>query len=567
MTDGTAVSGRTGSPAEALAAVTAPGAPFETVEEDVCGHRMEVFRDRRRSLRELLAVSMRFGERECLIEGDSRLTFRAHYGRVASLAQAFREDYGVRKGDRVAVFAANSIEWVLAFWAASSLGAVAVAMNAMWTRNEARDALAGCAPALIVADERRRARLDAVSQRVVSTEYDVPELSERYAGASLSDAPIDEDDPAVIVYTSGTTGRPKGVTHSHRNMIAAIDYFAVNYAVAERMGYPPSAEPRRILLISPLFHIMSLHNLVVPRLVFGDTAVLYGEKFDVEQVLDLIETERVTQWGMVPTMAQRLVEIDDLSRWDLSSLTAVSLGSAPSSAELQARLRTALPVAAGGLGTTYGLTESSSAATRATAADLQRYPDSVGTPVVTMQVDVIGPDGQPLPDGEEGDIRVRGPLVMLGYWNDPDATAAAIDADGWLHTGDLGVMSNGHLRMPTRRSDLIIRGGENIHPVEVEGVLQTHPGVRECAVVGVPHEDLGQEVCAVVVPQEAPASGSDDAAARGCALTFGGMAATVSSRLAKYKVPTRWIVLSPRDALPRNATRKIMRPRVVEMVN
>lgn len=551
----TAVPPVPGPRAQALAAVTAPGQRFELVEEDVRGHRMQVFENRARSLHEVLAQSAKFGDREYLVCGDLRLTCAEHLDRVASLSRALSEEHGVTKGSRVAVFSANNAEWVLTFWATVSLGAIVVGMNSMWSAREAHEALESCAPVLIVADAPRREVLGRVASEqeavpMLSTEADIPKLSLVHPDAALPPCEVEEDDPAVIMFTSGTTGRAKGATHSHRNMVAAADYFAVNDAAAAHMGLP-RPEQRRILLISPLFHIMSLHNLVVPRLSFGDAVVIYTGKFNVERVLRLIEKERITQWGMAPTMASRLLQHGDLSDYDLSSLTAITLGSAPSSPALKSALREMLPVAAKSLGTTYGLTESSSAATIATAADLEMYPDSVGRPVVTMQVEIGDPAGGQVSDGVEGEICLRGPLVMLGYWNDPEATAAAIDRDGWLHTGDLGAMIDGHLRMRSRRSDLIIRGGENVYPAEVEGVLTEHPAVLECAVMGVDHEDLGQEVVAVVV------IGGGSTATAHELTTF------TQERIARYKVPSRWVLT--RAELPRNATGKLMRLQLGEL--
>lgn len=528
---------------QAFATVTAPGAPFEVVEQDVRGHLMPVFKNRANSLSEVLAASAEFGDREYLVCGEVRLSFAEHLARVSSLAQAMREEHGIGKGDRVAIFAANSAEWVLAFWAAVSLGAVAVGMNSMWTSREAVDALETCTPALVVADERRREVLGQLGIPVLSAESDIARLSLAHPDATLAPSVVAEDDPAIIIFTSGTTGRPKGATHSHRNLIAAIDYFAVNDAVALAMGLPRTAGTRRLLLSAPLFHMMSLHNLVVPRLALGDAVILYPGKFDIEKVLRLVEAERITQWGMVPTMATRLVRLGDLSGYDLASLTTVSLGSAPSSEALKVALRQALPVAAKSLGTTYGLTESSSAATLATAADIIRYPDSVGTAVPTMRIQIRDGLGEVVADGVEGEICLRGPLVMLGYWDNPAATDQAIDSDGWLRTGDLGTIIDGHLRMRSRRSDLIIRGGENIYPAEVEGALVEHPAVRECAVLGVPNEDLGQEVVAVVV-LDADVSEQE-------------LADFARERIARYKVPSRWVLTD--EELPRNATGKIIR--------
>lgn len=538
--------------AQALATVTAPGERFELAEEDVRGHRMKVFKNRARSLHEVLAQSANYGDREYLVCGDLRLSFTEHLARVASLGRALRDEHGVAKGDRVAIFSANNAEWILTFWATTSLGAIAVGMNSMWSAREAAEALEQCAPVVLVADAPRREVLGRVVSGwegvpVLSTEVDIPRLSVAHPSADLPPCVVEEDDPAAIIFTSGTTGRAKGATHSHRNVVAAADYFAVNDAAAAYMDLP-QPDQRRILLIAPLFHMISLHNLVVPRLAFGDAVVIYTGKFDVDRVLRLIEVERVTRWGMVPTMASRLLQHGDLSDYDLSSLTAITLGSAPSSATLKSALRAVLPVAAKSLGTTYGLTESSSAATIATAADLARHPDSVGAPVVTMQVEIRDPVGQPVQDGAEGEICLRGPLVMLGYWGDSAATEDAIDQEGWLCTGDLGTMIEGHLRMRSRRSDLIIRGGENVYPAEVESVLTEHPAVLECVVLGADHEDLGQEVVAVVVT------------AGDIAVTAHELAAFTRERIARYKAPTRWVLTQ--EELPRNATGKIMRHRL-----
>lgn len=526
--------------AEVLKRLTAPGARFEVVEEDLRGHRVQVFRTRNRSLSELLVESADYGDREYLVCDELRLTFAEHLTRVASLAQMLREQYGVRPGDRVGILSANNAEWIITFWAATSLGAITVGMNSLWSAREIAYGMEHCTPTVVVADGPRRALLGEVDVPVLSIE-DVRALSVAHTDAVLEPTPVEEDDPAVILYTSGTTGRPKGATHSHRNIISAVDYFRFNDAVATELGVAPAE--RRVLLTGPLFHIMSLHNLAVPRLSFGDAVIIYTGRFDVDRVLGLIERERISQWGMVPTMASRLVE-HGVDGYDLSSLRHLSLGSAPSSTALKLALRTLLPVVGRALGTTYGLTESSTAATLASAADLVRNPDSVGRPIITMEVEVRDALGQRVPEGTEGEICLRGPQVMLGYWNNAAATAAAIDEHGWMRTGDLGQMRDGELQMSTRRSDLIIRGGENVYPAEVESALIEHPGVRECIVVGVPSDDLGQEVAAVVVVTDP-------------AITAGELTSFATERIARYKVPSRWLVTD--EDLPRNATGKVKR--------
>ncbi|RVW07058.1 long-chain fatty acid--CoA ligase [Prescottella agglutinans] len=533
--------------AEAVARLTAPGAAFEIVEEPVRGAAMPVFRNRYRSLHRLLVESARYGDAEYLVCDDLRLTFTEHLDRVASLAQELRSRYGIGKGDRVAILSANNAEWIMTFWAATALGAVTVGMNSLWSAREIEYGVELSEPSLIVADAPRRELLGTVDMPVLTVEHDIPAMSTAHPGAELPVPDVDEEDPAVILFTSGTTGRPKGATHSQRNMVAAVDFHRFNDALATELGRAPGG--RRFLLATPLFHIAALHNLAVPRLAFGDTAVITTGRFDIDRVLRLIERERVTNWGAVPTMVSRIVEHGDLSGYDLSSLQTISVSSAPSSAALKERLRQTLPVAGRSLGTTYGLTESSSAATIATAADLAERPDTVGTAVPTMSVEIRDEHGARVPDGVEGEICVRGPLVMLGYWNNPEATAAAIDDAGWMQTGDLGILEDGHLRISSRRSDLILRGGENVYPVEVENVLAEHPAVRECIVLGVEHPDLGEEVCAVAVVAE------------GDAVTAPDLEAFMVERIARYKVPTRWTLTT--TELPRNATGKVKRQEVV----
>ncbi|NKS63531.1 AMP-binding protein [Rhodococcus hoagii] len=532
--------------AAAVARLTAPGAAFEIALEPVRGAAMPVFRNRHRSLHQLLIESARYGDAEYLVCDDLRLTFAEHLARVASLAQEFRTRYGIGEGDRVAILSANNAEWIMTFWAATALGAITVGMNSLWSAREIAYGIELSEPKLIVADGPRRELLGAVDVPVLSTEVDIPALSTAQPGAELPVPDVGEDDPAVILFTSGTTGRPKGATHSQRNMVAAVDFHRFNDALAAELGRPPSA--RRFLLATPLFHIAALHNLAVPRLAFGDTAVITTGRFDIDRVLRLIERERLTNWGAVPTMVSRLVE-HDLSAYDLSSLQTISVSSAPSSAALKERLRQVLPAAGRSLGTTYGLTESSSAATLATAADLAERPDTVGTAVPTMRVEVRDEAGRPVPDGVEGEIYVRGPLVMLGYWNNPEATAATIDETGWMATGDLGTMEDGYLRISSRRSDLILRGGENVYPAEVEDVLVEHPSVRECIVVGTEHADYGEEVCAVVVvDSDVPVTEEE-------------LAGYMTERIARYKVPSRWILRG--EELPRNATGKVKRVEVL----
>lgn len=289
----------------------------------------------------------------------------------------------------------------------------------------------------------------------------------------------------------------------------------------------------------------SLHNLVVPRLATGGTVVIHQGAFDLDVVLGLIERERITNWAAVPTMASRLLAHGDLGKYDLSSMSAFALASAPSSIALKDQLRERIPFARNALVDSYGLTECSTAIAVATTADLERHPGTLGRPILTVSLEIRDPDGVPVADGIEGEVCVRSPFVMLGYWEDQAATAAAITPDRWLRTGDFGIVEAGLLRLTGRRSDLILRGGENIYPVEIEQCLEEYPGVDECVVLGTPHEDLGQEVAAVVVVQPT------------ATVTAAQLTAFAAQRLAYFKVPTRWQITT--EALPRNATGKLMR--------
>ena len=526
--------------------LTAPGAPFELVEEDVLGVRVPVFRNRVRSLGELVRDSVRFGDRVYAATATTEMTFAEHARQVASLAAALREEHDVQPGDRVAIAAANSPEWVTAFWATVSLGAIAVGFNAWWAGGEVAYALGHAEPKVVIADAKRAVIVEAgVAVPVLSVEEDLPRLAERDPETSLPDVAVQEDDPATILYTSGTSGRPKGVVHTHRNLLAVLEYHRFNDALAAAFGDPTPPEDKRYLMAMPLFHIASLHNLAVPRLATGSAAVIHQGAFDVDRVLRLIEQRRVTNWGAVPTMANRLLEHGDLSGYDLSSLGSFALASAPSSPAFKDRLRKALPFAEQALADSYGLTETSTACTVASPLDLAEAPDSVGRPIISVQLEVRDVSGHAVAEGVEGEVCVRSQFVMQGYWRDPDATAAAIRADRWLHTGDIGVIEQGRLRLSTRRSDLILRGGENVYPVEVEQVLAEHPLVRESAVFGVDHADLGQEVAAVVVVDDLGALTEDD------------LAKYVADNLAYYKVPTKWRLTT--EPLPINATGKVAR--------
>ncbi len=545
------------SAADALRALeeklTAPGAPFAMAVEPVLGEPMRVFQNRARSLRELLLRSAAFGDREYLVYEGRRIGFDAHLRAVASLARALEERFGVGRGDRVAILAANCPEWAIAFWAATSLGAIAVGLNGWWAGDEIRYGVRDSDPKLVIGDAKRLARLEGAELEapVLEVERDLEALLRHAPEAPLPDVPIAEDDPACILYTSGTTGRPKGAVASHRSILALVQLNLFNGTrnalLAASGGAAPGAPPRPpcALVTTPFFHVSGLYTGAVMMLAVGAKMVLRAGRFDPLDAMRLIESEGVTSWGPMGTMAYRVVHHPERARFDLGSVFQVGSGGAPMHPDLQAKIREAFPSARRSLGLGYGLTESGALATVCSGEELLAHPESVGRALPTVELEIRDPDGRPLPEGREGEIHILSPLVMLEYWRQPEATKDAFAAGRWLRTGDIGRLRDGRLYVNARARDLILRGGENVYPVEIEQRLEAHPDVQEAAVVGVEHEELGQEVKAIVVPLP----GRDPRPAE--------LAAWVTERLAGFKVPAHFEIR--REPLPRNATGKVLK--------
>jgi acyl-CoA synthetase (AMP-forming)/AMP-acid ligase II len=570
---------------EVEARLTGPGAPFEIAWEDVLGERMAVFRTRPPSLRALLVESAARGDAEYLVVDDGRRhSYAEHARRVAALAAVLRERYGIGHGDRVAILAANGPEWIQAFWATVSLGAVCVGLNGWWVRDEIRYGLDDADPKLLIGDRKRLARLagEPLRMPVVEIESQFEDLLDAGMGAGLPDVAIAEDDAATILYTSGTTGRPKGAVGTHRTILALVRLQVFHgmrmfLLAAARAAKPsessdrpsessdrpsessdrPAPEARATaprpcnLVATPLFHVSGLYTGVVTGLATGLKTVWTTGRFDPVKVMQLIERERVTTWGPMGTMVHRVVHHPDVGRYDLSTITGIGSGGAPIAPAMLARMREVFPNARAALGVGYGLTESGALATLNWGEELEARPGSVGRALPTIEVAIRDLDGKPVPDGVEGEVWIRGPLVMKEYWRRPAETAQALAPGRWLRTGDVGRLDDeGHLHLNSRRRDLIFRGAENVYPVEIEHCLEAHPDVAEAAVVGVPHEELGQEVKAIVVPRE----GLDAVALAALPAALGRWC---GERLAYFKVPAHWELRH--EPLPRNATGKVLK--------
>jgi long-chain acyl-CoA synthetase len=545
------------APQDALAA---PGSYFEIGVEPVRAAVMPVFTQRARSLRQLLGDTARFADRMYLIEGDTRLTYGRHLELVDGLAAALRAIHGIQKGDRVAIFAANRWEWVVTFWALGSIGAIPCAYNGFWTQEEFAHATSLVEPTLIIGDSDRLARIPAATAGMAVINLDdVPSLAESHRGRPAEQVVTAEDDPAVLIFTSGTTGYPKAVTTSHRGLVGFAQVSAYYEALARvAMGGPVpmrfadlAVSDDVILVTSPLFHTSMLYGVMLRSMLRGSAAVLLPGRFEPERVLAAIDRERVTSWLALGSAAGRVCALPDRDRYDTSSLLHIGVGGAPVSPAVQQALRETFPRTSDRLSMGYASTESVATVASIGGPDFIAHPTSTGRPTITTELEFRDAGGAPVPDGESGEIHVRSPYVMLGYWNDPQASAAVLKDDGWLAMGDVGRRVDGLIYIDSRARDLILVSAENVAPTEVEYCLEAHPQVTEAAVFAVDDELTGDAVCAVVVTRESAVSVEE-------------LAAWCRQSLAYYKVPTRWHIAGA--PLPRTASGKLVKREIRRLV-
>ncbi|HEY3139936.1 MAG TPA: AMP-binding protein [Acidimicrobiales bacterium] len=539
------------------------GGLFEIVEEDVDGARLRVFKNAPPSLRAIWALSAAHGDADYLVFEGERYSFTRAHAIVSTLAWRLHRDFGVQPGDRVALAMRNFPEWAFSFWAAASIGAVVVPLNSWWTGPELAYGLADSGTRVLVADGERLERLDDLLtgtdvQHVVAARSDrVPAdalsfdemLSQPDGAASLPDVAVSPDDPATIMYTSGTTGKPKGAVGTNRNIGAHVmnALWAATAASALPGGSGAAAAasaPTATLLTFPLFHVGGLHSFLIPYTVAGGKVVLL-RRWDAALALDLIEQESITSLAGVPTTMFELLDEAQRQNRDLGSVSGVAAGATLVPPELVRRIdRQFTSRAAPTNG--YGLTETSGAAVANTGAAYLAHPDSVGRAISpVMEIRIADPDGFALPPGEVGEIWLRGPTIIRGYHGNEEATAAAITG-GWFHTGDAGRLDDeGFLYVVDRLKDVVIRGGENVYAAEVEARLYEHPDVVEAAIVGVPDDRLGEAVAAVVRLRD------------GATVDGPGLRAHVAAGLAAFKVPS--LVQITADPLPRNAAGKVLK--------
>ncbi len=497
------------------------------------GHPGLVYARRPRSFAELFTGAERWADRVFLVQGERRITFGQFFA-AAAAARERLEPLGIRPGERVMLLAYNSPDWVVSLWGIWAHGAEPVLGNRWWSPREAAHSIELVAPRAIITDATELTA--GVSVPVLH----IGDFRSCFAGADPVPPPLpgpaDEDDPAAILFTSGSSGMPKGVELSFRSVVAN------QHNVLSRSRQLPhlldADAPQAVNLVcTPLFHVGALATLLT-QAITGGRIVLNEGRFDPAQVLALIESERVQRWGGVPTMAVRVLEHPEFDSYDLTSLRAVPLGGAAVSPVLLDRMARRLPqLQSRGLANTWGMTEGAGFFTVAGGADLLRHPGTVGRPYPTVELRIDDPD----PDGV-GEVLVRSPTVMLGYVG---IEHGPVDSDGWLHTGDLGHLNaDGYLFIDGRSKDMVIRGGENIACPHVEAALLSHPDVVEAAAIGLPHSDLGEELAAVVVHRAGgPAPSQED------------LIRHLQGVVAYFAIPTRWLIRT--QPLPTVAGEKV----------
>ncbi len=556
-----------GWPARSVAQVQdllcAPGMPFEMELIEIRGVPTRVWKNAMPSLAALARHGRTHGDATFLIYEDERVSFDSWF-RAAAVLAAHLQAQGVSKGDRVALAMRNLPEWPVAFFAITALGAICVPLNAWWTGPELSYGLSNSGAKVLICDPERLdraaphfAELPALEQVLVARAAgavpgatrmeDIIGPSAGWADLPDVDLPaveIASDDPATILYTSGTTGNPKGALGTHRNLTTNIlsSGYAAARSVLRRGEALPEPTRKTMLTVIPLFHATACSATMMGAIAGGHT-LIFMYKWDPVQAFGIIEREKVNATGGVPTIAWQLLEHPDRANYDLSSLETIGYGGAPSAPELVRRIYEefgALP------GNGWGMTETTATVTSHSGEDYLNRPTSCGPAVAAADLEIRGEDGVTvLPAGAIGELWARGPMIVAGYWQNPEASAATF-VDGWVRTGDLAYLDDeGFCFIADRAKDIVIRGGENIYSSEVENALYDHPAVMDAAVVGIPHRTLGEEPAAVVH------------LSAGMTATEAELQSHVRERLAAFKVPVR--ILFHGETLPRNANGKILK--------
>ena len=532
--------------------------PYAIEPLEIDGVQYKVFSKVPPNLGALYDLGLAAADETFLVYLEERFNFAETLDMARRLARALREEFRLRKGDRIAICARNSPEWCLAYMAATMLGAIATPLNSWSTARELEFLLADSGSRLIFVDPARLKLLGASANDLdvilsrpegVSGFPETVELLNRYpplSDAELRELDVQPDDDATLMYTSGSTGNPKGVLSSHRSIVNALYTWKfvreINEILRpELVEEGPPWQPA-ILANVPLFHVTGSHAQFLVSF-FAPRKFVMMYKWDPDVALRLIEEERISIFHGVPTMTWEIMQSENFERTDLSSLRGVQSGGAPRPpVHLAMMLRKFPPEAIPGLG--YGLTETNAIGAIITGKFYEARPSSTGrpTPPVT-EVRIADESGRELGPDQIGEICIKGPTVMKGYWKQPEATAEVLQ-DGWFRTGDIGKLDPlGFLVILDRAKDIVIRGGENIACMEVEYAISEHPDVSEVSVYGIPDNRLGEVPAATVMLNP------------GARLDTQKLSGFLGNRLAAFKIPNT--VFFQYEQLPRTGTGKV----------
>lgn len=544
--------------AEAIAQLTAPGEPYELRPALIGDASFKVFAHAPNSLRELFEETR--SDATFIVYDDERLTFSGAHDQAAKIAHLLVSRYGVSKGDRVAICMRNYPEWITVFSAVTSVGAIAVAMNALWQAEELEYGLRDCGASVLFADQERLERLAQCSPdldtRIIAVRPSDPDPGHPVLADLLADMPgsgmpaaqVAPEDAATIFYTSGSTGHPKGVVSTHRNILSALFSWELEARAAALMaGAEPEAPPHQAatLLAVPLFHATGSHAVYLMS-YRAQRKLVSMYKWDPELAAELIERERITTFVAPAAMTGDLVRVARETPRDLSSLQTVGGGGAPRAPEQVRQIGSAFGRALPNTG--WGMTETNAIGTGIGGQDYLDHPASSGRCSAVLELKVVDEQGNALPAGAAGELLVRGTSLFRGYWNRPEVNDEVF-VDGWFRTGDVACLDDeGYLYIVDRIKDLIIRGGENIGCGQVEAALLAHPQVFEAAVYAVPDERLGEEVGATVYA--------------GDSLTEEALRDFLSQHLARFEIPRYFRFVS--GPLPRTASGKILKRQLRE---
>jgi long-chain acyl-CoA synthetase len=543
---------------EACARVSGPGSPYEIIEDE---HGKRRFKHAPPNLRTVFDIARTGGDDIFLVFEDERWTFDQVFAQIDALADALVNRYGIVKGDRVAIGMRNYPEWVMSMLAIISIGGVSVSLNALWVEDEIDYALADSEASLLIADVERIARsigpCRRMGVRMLEVRADSPSAEDVdqwndivVPGNSMPVVDVGWDDDATILYTSGTTGRPKGAVSTNGAIVSSVMAFASRAAadvVRAESALPPGqspepAGPLAFILIVPLFHVTGCVPVLLSCVVTKSKLVVMY-RWNAEKALELIERERITNFIGVPTQSWDLVNSPRFADFDTSSLRGVGGGGAPAPTALVERV--AGSVKSGGPTLGYGMTETNAYGPNNGGADYLTHPTSTGRVMPIMRIEVRDPTGHQVPTGQRGEIWFEGPMLIRGYWNKPEATAETI-VDGWLRSGDIGrVDEEGFFYVEDRLKDMILRGGENVYCAEVESAIYEHPAIHEAAVFGIPDERLGEEVAVAIHLVEGATLSADE------------LREFLRTKIAAFMIPSRVVFVD--DPLPRNPAGKFLK--------